>query len=138
MLDQLRLRGLADEWIATARIAAHWIGFAPPLLGAAMVGATLMGQDTASMGTLLAGLAIASPALASLGVTIAALTTGLKGAGALGGLLLVPLAIPLLIFGAGSLADPGGSGLFLLAATSLFLTAIGPFAAGAGLRAARE
>jgi len=54
--------------------------------------------------TLLASLAIATPALAGLAVMIAALTAGLKGAGALGGLLLIPLAIPLLIFGAGSLS----------------------------------
>mgnify|MGYP003679319715 CR=1 FL=1 len=86
----------------------------------------------------LASLAIATPALAGLAVMIAALTAGLKGAGALGGLLLVPLAIPLLIFGAGSLSAHGGSALLFLAAISLLLVAITPFAAGAALSANRE
>ena len=81
---------------------------------------------------------IATPALAGLAVMIAALTAGLKGAGALGGLLLVPLAIPLLIFGAGSLSAQGGSALLFLSAISLLLVAITPFAAGAALSAVRE
>ena len=59
---------------------------------------------------------------------------------ALVGLLVLPLSVPVLIFGAGMLA-PGvdsSSALKLLAAASLVLVALGPFAAGAGLRAALE
>jgi heme exporter protein B len=84
------------------------------------------------------GLALALPAFAGLGVTIAALTAGLNGASALGGLLLVPLAIPILIFGAGTLDPNPGAAMELLAATSLAITALSPFAAGAALRAARD
>ena len=97
-----------------------------------------MGLEGAALGTLLASLAIATPALAGLAVMIAALTAGMKGAGALGGLLLVPLAIPLLIFGAGSLSAQGSSALMFLAAISLLLVAITPFAAGAAMSAVRE
>jgi heme exporter protein B len=86
----------------------------------------------------LTSLAIATPALAGLAVMIAALTAGLQGAGALGGLLLIPLAIPLLIFGAGALSDQSGNALLFLGAVSLLLVAITPFAAGAALKAARE
>ena len=87
--------------------------------------------------TLLLGLALALPALSGLSVTIAALTAGLSGASALGGLLLVPIAIPLLIFGADTLSESPGNAMQLLAATSLALAALSPFAAGAALRAGR-
>lgn len=136
--DQLTVRGITDEFIAIARLISHWLAFGPPLLLAAFLASALMGLEGAALRILLASLAIATPALAGLAVMIAALTAGLKGAGALGGLLLVPLAIPLLIFGAGSLSTQGGSALLFLGAISLTLVAITPFAAGAALRAARE
>ena len=55
----------------------------------------------------------------------------------LAGLLVIPLAVPLLIFGAGSLASGGGAGIALTAAVSLVLLAIAPFAGGAAVRAGR-
>jgi heme exporter protein B len=136
--DQLIVRGLSDEMIAAARLISHWLSFGPPLLFAAFLASGLMGLEGEALGTLLASLAIATPALAGLAVMIASLTAGLKGAGALGGLLLVPLAIPLLIFGAGSLSAQGGSALLFLGAISLMLVAITPFAAGGALSAVRE
>jgi heme exporter protein B len=138
VLDQLHLRGWADEWVAAAKIAGHIVGFGIPLLLATPIAIALLGVPDDKAGTLLLGLALALPALAGLGVTIAALTAGLNGASALGGLLLVPLAIPILIFGAGTLDENPGSALQLLAATSLAMTALAPFAAGAALRAGRE
>jgi heme exporter protein B len=62
----------------------------------------------------------------------------LRSSGALAGLLMLPLAVPLLIFGAGSLDPASGSALKLLGASSLLLCALTPFAAGAALRALRE
>ncbi len=138
LYDQLIVRGITDELIAFARLISHWLAFGPPLLFAAFLASGLMGLEGPPLVTLLASLAIATPALAGLAVMIAALTAGLRGAGALGGLLLVPLAIPLLIFGAGSLADQSGSALLFLSAVSLLLVAITPFAAGAALKAVRE
>lgn len=138
LYDQLLVRGITDELIAFARLISHWLAFGPPLLFAALLASGLMGLEGPPLITLLASLAIATPALAGLAVMIAALTAGLKGAGALGGLLLVPLAIPLLIFGAGSLGDQSGSALLFLSAVSLLLVAITPFAAGAALKAVRE
>ena len=137
ILDQLALRGWSDEWLASAKITGHIAGFGLPLLLATPVALVLMGVPDAKMATLFWGLAFAVPALAGLGVTIAALTAGLNGASALGGLLLVPLAIPLLIFGAGTLGENPGNALQLLAASSLAMTALSPFAAGAALRAGR-
>ena len=61
-----------------------------------------------------------------------------RGGAALSGLMVIPLAVPILIFGAGSLARPDGAALALTAAISLGLCALAPFAAGAAIRAARE
>ncbi|KTE38595.1 MULTISPECIES: heme exporter protein CcmB [unclassified Sphingopyxis] len=138
VLDQLAVRGVADEVVAAVKIAAHAIGFGLPLLIALFPAAALLAQDSARVETLATGIAIAVPALASLAVLSAALTAGLKGGSAIGGLLVLPLAVPLLIFGAGML-DPSGRGAVkLLGAVSLLLTVIGPFAAGAALRGLRE
>lgn len=137
VLDQLAMRGWSDELVACAKIAGHIVAFAVPLLVSTIVASALIGLPESQLSTLLMGLAIALPALAGLSVTIAALTAGLSGASALGGLLLVPLAIPVLIFGAGTLAESPGNAMQLLAATSIALAALSPFAAGAALRAAR-
>jgi len=138
VLDQLAVRGVADEVIAAVKIAAHAIGFGLPLLIALLPAAALLAQDAGRVQILATGLAIAIPALASLAVLSAALTAGLKGGNAIGGLLVLPLAVPMLIFGAGML-DPSGRGAIkLLGAVSLLLTVIGPFAAGAALRGLRE
>lgn len=138
VLDQLAVRAIADEVVAAVKIAAHAIGFGLPLLIALLPAAALLAQDAARVATIALGLAIAIPALASLAVLSAALTANLKGGNAIGGLLVLPLAVPLLIFGAGML-DPSGRGAVkLLAAASLLLTVTGPFAAGAALRGLRE
>ena len=136
-LDQLAIRGWSDELIAASKIVGQFVAFALPLLLASVVASTLIGLPEAKLTTLLIGLALALPALCGLSVTIAALTAGLNGASALGGLLLVPLAIPLLIFGAGTLSENPGNAVQLLAATSLAIAALSPFAAGAALRAGR-
>ena len=137
VLDQLAVRGVSDEAVVLAKLVAHWISFALPLLIAAFPAAALLNLSGETLRSLLIGLAIGSPALAALAVLVAALTTGLRGAGAVGGLLLLPLAVPILIFGAGMLGSESGAAIKFLAAASLFLTAICPFAAGAALRAGR-
>lgn len=136
-LDQLALRGWSDESIAAAKIVGQILAFGIPLLLATVMGSALIGLPEAKLPVLLLGLAFALPALSGLSVTIAALTAGLSGASALGGLLLVPLAIPLLVFGAGTLSEDPGNAMQLLAATALAITALSPFAAGAALRAGR-
>jgi heme exporter protein B len=138
VLDQLAVRGIADEMVALAKIIAHWLGFGPALMLAAIPAAALLRLDGATLRTVEIGLALGTPGLAALGVMIASLTSGLRGASALTGLLMLPLAIPILIFGAGSLGVSGVGGLKLLAAASLVLVAIAPFATGAALRGLRE
>ena len=135
--DQWALRGIAEEWIVIVRVLAHWLSFGPPLMLAAIPAAALLGIDGQTLRLVELGLLAGTPGLAALGVTVAALTAGLRGGAALAGLLVIPLAVPLLVFGAGSLATGGTSGIALTAAVSLVLLAIAPFAAGAAVRAAR-
>jgi heme exporter protein B len=130
MLDQLLLHGVADESLAAAKIVAHWLTFAPLLLIAAVPGAALLAMDGPSLVRAEIALAIGTPGLAALAVAIAAVTAGLPRGGSLAGLLLLPLAIPLLIFGAANAP-------LLEAAVSLLLTAGAPFVAGAAIRASR-
>lgn len=138
VLDQIALRGIGEESIVLARLVAHWLGFGPPLMVATLPAAALLKLNAATIWTLEAGLAVGTPALAALGLLVATLTAGLRSSGALAGLLALPLAVPLLIFGAGTLGDVSGAAIKLLAAASLLLVAITPFAGGAAIRAGRE
>ena len=135
--DQWALRGISEEWIVAVRVLAHWLSFGPPLMLASLIAAGLLGLDGATLRTVEIGLLVGTPGLAALGVTVAALTAGLRGGTALAGLLVIPLAVPLLIFGAGSLSTGGEGGLALTGAVSLVMLAIAPFAAGAAIRGAR-
>jgi len=137
MFDQWALRGLSEEWIVSVRVVAHWLSFGPPLMLAALPAAALLGLEARTVGLVELGLLAGTPGLAALGVMVAALTAGLRGGAALAGLLTIPLAVPLLVFGAGSLAPGGETGVALTGAASLVLLALAPFAAGAAVRAAR-
>ena len=130
VLDQLFLHGAAEESVAFAKIVAHWLTFGPLLLIAAIPASALLAMDGGTLARTEAALAIGTPGLAALAVAVAAVTAGLPRAGALAGLLLLPLAVPLLIFGA-------SGALLLEAAVSLLLTAGAPFVAGAAIRASR-
>lgn len=138
VLDQLALRGIGEETVVLARLIAHWLGFGPALMVATLPAAALLKLDGTTIGLLEAGLLIGTPALAALGLLVATLTAGLRSSGSLSGLLALPLAVPLLIFGAGTLGDGSGAALKFLGATSLLLVAITPFAGGAAIRAGRE
>lgn len=137
LFDQWALRGISEEAVVAVRVLAHWLSFGPPLMLAALPAAGLLGLDAGKLRLVEIGLLVGTPGLAALGVTVAALTAGLRGGAALGGLLIVPLAVPLLVFGAGSLATGGTSGLAFCAAFSLVLLAIAPFAGGAAIRNGR-
>jgi heme exporter protein B len=139
VLDQLAVRGIGEESVALAKLAAHWLSFGPPLMLAALPAAALMKLPGRVLWRLELGLFAGTPGLAALTLIVAGLTCGLRTTGALAGLLMLPLAVPILIFGAG-LTEPNGSvgALKLLAAASLLLLAVAPFATGAAIRAARD
>ncbi len=125
-LDQLTLHNVSEEAVGAAKVAAHWLTFGPLLLLAALPSAFILGIAADATRRTLAALAIGTPGLAALAVMVAALTAGLPRAGALAGVLLLPLAIPLLIFGAGAAGDPESGGLLLEAAVSFFLSLLRP------------
>ncbi len=137
VLDQLALTGTADEAIGAAKMVGHWLTFGPLLLIAAVPGSFLVGLDGPALARSFVSIAIGTPALAALSVAVAALTAGLPRAGALAGLLMMPLAVPLVIFGAAATGDGESAALKLEAAVSLLIVAGAPFVTGAAIRAAR-
>jgi heme exporter protein B len=137
VLDQLTLRGQSEEAVGAAKVAAHWLTFGPLLLLATLPSAFIVGIAPGALGRAMVALGIGTPGLAALAVMVAALTAGLPRAGAIAGVLLLPLAVPLLIFGAGASGDGGSGALLLEAAISLLLVAASPFVIGAAIRASR-
>ena len=137
LLDQLALAGTSEEGIAFAKIAGHWLTFGPLLLLAAIPASVLVGLDGPALLRAIIALAIGTPALAALAVTVAALTAGLPRAGSLAGILLMPLAIPLVIFGAAATGVGQEGALKLEAAVALLTLAGAPFVTAAAIRAAR-
>jgi heme exporter protein B len=138
VIDQLAVRGTSLALVAAAKAFAHWLAFAPPLMAATVIAAGLLGLPGETLIAVELGLLIGTPGLAALAVATAAITAGLRGAGAIAGLVMLPLAIPLLIFGAGAIGGGGAGGLKLLAAVSLLLVAGAPFVAGAAIRAGMD
>ena len=137
VLDQLALRGVPMALVAAAKILGHWLSFGPPLMTAAVIAAGLLDLSAATLLRIELGLLIGTPGLAALAVATGALVASLRGAGAVAGLVMLPLAVPLLIFGAGALTQ--GAGAFkLLGAVSLLLLAGAPLVAGAAIRAGMD
>jgi heme exporter protein B len=138
VLDQLAARGLGDASVMLAKLAAHWLSFGPPMMLAALPAGALLKLPFEVLLRVELGLLIGTPGLAALALLVAALTAGLRGGSALAGLLVLPLAVPLLIFGAGALGADGAAAVKFLAACSLLLVALAPIAAGAAVKAGRE
>ena len=139
VLDQLAVRGIGEETVALAKLVGHWLSFGPPLMLAAIPAAALMKLPQEVLLRLELGLLAGTPGLAALTLMVSALTAGLRATGALAGLLMLPLAVPILIFGAGMIEQGLETGAVkLLAAVSLLLVAAAPFATGAAIRASRD
>lgn len=133
-LDQLAVRGIAPETVAAARLVASALLLVGPLLVALVPALLLLGVGLAGAGPLAGALALGGLGLAALANMVGALTLGARGGGGLVALLLVPLALPVLIFGAG-MGEAGASRLLLAAV--LLLVAASPLVAGMALRLAR-
>lgn len=138
-LDQLAVRGVGEEMVSLAKLVGHWLGLGPPLMVAALPAAALLKLSGSVLYRLELGLLVGTPGLAALALMVAGLTSGLRSTGALAGLLSLPLAVPLLIFGASFVERGDDTGaLKLLAATSMLLVAAAPFVTGAAIRAGRD
>ena len=135
----LRHAALPLEAVVAAKLIAHWLVTALPLIVATPVLAIMLSMDLAQWATTVLGLLLGTPALTAFGTVGAAVTVGLKRGGLIAPVLILPLSIPVMIFGVG-MADPlAGTGAALfLAAISLVMVALAPFAAALALRAGAE
>lgn len=138
-LDALATAPIPLEGVALAKGAAHWLTTGLPLTLAAPVLAVLLSLPGPGYPWLVLSLALGTPALSLIGAFGAALTVGLRRGGLLMSLLVLPLYVPTLIFGAevarrGTVGLPTATPLALLAAISLGCLALMPFAAAAALR----
>lgn len=129
--------------VSLAKAAAHWLLTGLPLLVAAPLFGLVLGLGGEAIATLAFGLALGTPVLSLLGGLGAALTLGLRSGAALLILIVVPLCIPALIFGAGAVAavDAGLSArghLSLLGAFLIATALVAPLATAAALRIATE
>ncbi|KQW66755.1 MULTISPECIES: heme exporter protein CcmB [unclassified Methylibium] len=142
-LEQMLLTGHSAVVIAAAKSAAHWTLSGLPLIAAAPLLGLLFDMHRDALGTLVVSLLLGTPVLSLLGSVGAALTLGLRSAGVLLLLLVLPLTIPALIFGTGAVAavDAGQSpgGHFSILGALLILTALtAPLATAAALRISLE
>lgn len=139
-LDQLLLSGLPLGAIAAAKALGHWITTGLPLLAATPVAAALLNLPVEAWGTALVALALATALLSLLGTVGAALTLGARRGSVLMPLLVLPLAIPAVIFGAAAI-EAAAAGLspapflLLLGAGVSLAAPLAPVAAGAALNA---
>ena len=141
-LEQLLLSPRSLTGIVYARIAAHWLISCLPLVVVAPVMGLQFGLSARAIGVLLVSLLLGTPTLVLLGALGAALTLGLRG-NVLLALIVLPLCVPVLIFGSGAVAAtqlglPASPHLSLLGACLLVAALLGPWAVGAALRLAVE
>lgn len=142
-LEQLLLSPEPTVLWVGAKIFAYWLTTSLPLVIAAPGLGLLFDMEQGSLKVLCLSLLLGTPMLSLLGAVGAALTLGLRGGGMLLALLVLPLFVPVLIFGAGAVdAYLGGSAsdahLFLLAGGSLAALVLAPWACAAALRIATE
>lgn len=142
-LEQLLLSPEPTVLWVTAKICAHWIATGLPVVVIAPGLALLFDVEQGALGVLILSLLLGTPVLALLGAVGAALTLGLRGGGMLLALLVLPLFVPVLIFGAGAVdAHLSGAGaeahLLLLGGGLLAALALAPFACAGALRIAVE
>jgi len=129
--------------IVAAKVFAHWFVTGLPLVLISPVLALQFDLPQELLGVLVVSLALGTPVLSFIGAIGAALTLGLRGAGALLALLVLPLYVPVLIIGAGAAeaaaAGLGGSAqLLILGAMLIVAAAFAPWAAAAALRISVE
>ncbi len=142
-LEQLALSPVPLEALALSRVFIHWLACGLPLVILSPLLGVLLAYPASAMGVLALSLLLGTLVLSLLGAVGAALTVSLRQGGMLLPVLVLPLAVPALIFGAQAAAqaaageDPSGA-LYLLAAMLAFCLSLTPFATAAALRVSLE
>ena len=137
-LDQLLASGMPVTLLALAKTISHWILTALPLVLASPVAAILYAVPAPKIESLMLSLVLGTPALSAIGAIGAALTVMVRRGGVLVPILVLPLLVPVLIFGVGAAAGGPQSvqAFYLLGAISTATLVIGPIATVAALRLA--
>jgi heme exporter protein B len=142
-LDQLILSPTPLGVVALAKVTAHWIVSGVPLIVLVPVVSLAFYLPGQAVATLATALALATPTISMLVAIGAALTVSLKSGGSIVGLLVLPLASPLLIFGARATdlavaGEPVTGPLYLLASMAVLAISLGPLAIAAALKVGME
>jgi heme exporter protein B len=140
-LEQLLLSPAPLAWLIAIRVGVHWLVTSLPLLLLTPLLAELLQLPRGLLGPLMVSLAVGTPLLSLVGAIVAALTVGIRRSGILLAVLALPLFVPVLVFGAGSVVAasqglPWSGAIFLLAAGLALGLVLVPLAAAAALRIA--
>jgi heme exporter protein B len=142
-LEQFALSGQSFTSLLLAKTATHWLLTGLPLALVAPLAAVALGAPTDSIPGVMLALLLGSLSLSLLGAIGAGLTLGLRKGGALLSLLVLPLAVPTLVFGARATqlaiqGEPAVGALYLLAAITVLAFTLAPLAAAAAVRISLE
>jgi heme exporter protein B len=125
--------------IVAAKVIAHWLLSALPLIIATPILAVLLAMELETFWRTVISLLLGTPALAAFGAVGAAVTVAIRRGGLIAPILIAPLSIPVLIFGGGSITNAQSSAATLfLAALSLIAVALSPFAAALAITSGED
>ena len=138
-LEQLLLSAQPVSVLVIAKVLAHWLITGLPLLLMAPLLGTFLGLPSQAIGTLVLSLLFGTPALSLIGAIGVALTVGLRKGGVILSLLVLPLYVPILIFGAGAVGNAAmgidaTAQMYIMAAFLIFSLTLSPIATAAALR----
>jgi heme exporter protein B len=142
-LEQLTLSGQPLAWLLLSKTLAHWLLSGVPLVIAAPLIAASLAAPGESIGVMMTSLALGTGVLSFIGAVGAALTLGSRRGSVLLSLLVLPLAMPVLIFGARATdqamrGDPSNGPLWLLTAMLILAVTLAPLASAAAVRVSLE
>lgn len=141
-LEQMLLAPVPLAWLLAVRVGVHWLTSAMPLVLATPLLAQLLYLPANLLPVLMVSLLLGTPLLCLLGAVVAALTVGIRRSGMLLALLALPLFLPVLVFGAGSVMaaaqglDSWLGALLMLGAGLALALVLAPLAAAAAIRIA--
>jgi len=129
--------------VVLGKVAAQWLVSAVPLIAIVPIVAVQFGLSLGATVALVASLALGTPTILLIGSIAAALTLGVRGGGTLTTVIVMPLAVPTVVFGAASVQDVfdrsgAGANFRLLGATFLLALVFAPWATSAALRISVE
>ena len=140
-LEQMLLAPVPLAWLLAVRVGVHWVTASLPLVVVTPLLAELLFLPADLLPVLMASLLLGTPLLSLMGAVVAALTVGIRRSGMLLALLALPLFLPVLVFGAGSVMAaaqglPWVGALLLLGAGLALALVLAPLAAAAAIRIA--